>query len=105
MIMSLQEIELLVSLIFTGVSLLGTVIAFVLKVVSNIKEKKLQKLIEQLMIEAEKQGMSGEEKKKYVIDGVLEYGKAYFFNAKTIVEKVSAYIEECIAFSKQINCK
>ena len=103
--MSLQEIELLVSLIATGVGLLATAISFIIKVIKDIKEKKLQKLIEQLMIEAEKIGMSGKEKKKYVIDGVLEYGKAYYFNAKTIVEKVSVYIEECIAFSKQINSK
>lgn len=103
--MTLQEIYLLVGLIATGVGLIGTIIGFVIKIVNDVKQKKLQKLIEQLMIEAEKTGMSGEEKKKYVIDGVIEYGKQYFVSAKDIVVKVSAYIEECIAFSKNVNAK
>lgn len=99
--MTVEEISLLVGLIATGVSLLGSII----KIIKDIKENSLKKLIEKLMVEAEKQNLTGDEKKNYVVNGVKEYAKKYAILGKDLFTKVSNYIEECIDFSKNINAK
>ena len=97
--MSLAEIIELISLIFTGI---GLVIA-IYKWIKEIKDKDLKAIIEILMIEAEKTGLDGKAKREYVLEGLK---KEYLGDSFKKIEKdASAYIEECISFSKKINNK
>ena len=98
--MSIAEISELVGLIATGLGLVAMVVAYVKKIVSDIKTKKLHAFIEEKMIEAENKDISGTMKLAYVLNELCgEYGGDY----KKIETKAKEYIEECIYFSKQIN--
>jgi hypothetical protein len=102
--MSITEIIELVGLIITGLGLLGSIVAYVLRIVKDVKTKKLQKLIEQYMAEAEKSPActSGATKLMYVLKSLYnDYGKDY----EKIEDSAKAYIEECIDFSKKVNAK
>jgi len=96
--MSIAEISELVGLI-------GTLIAFIVSVIGWFKEKKWTKIksfIEEKMIEAEKQELSGSNKLKYVLLACKEeYGKTF----ERLESSIRGYIEECINFSKKINHK
>lgn len=96
--MSIAEISELVGLITTAV-------AFIVSIIGWFKERKWNKVksfIEEKMIEAEKQELSGTNKLKYVLLACKEeYGKVF----EHLESKVRAYIEECIQFSKKINHK
>ena len=100
--MSIEEISLLIGLIASGLGLIATIIGWVKTAITQIKEKKLQKLIEEKMIEAEGKNLNGKEKKIYVVAQVIDYCKDY---SKEMTDKISAYIEECIDFSKKVNAK
>lgn len=102
--MSITEIIELVGLIITGLGLIGSIVAYVLRIVKDIKEKKLKARIEQYMAEAEKSPTcdSGAKKLMYVLHCLYgDYGKDY----EKIEEQAKSYIEECIDFSKKINSK
>lgn len=102
--MTITEIAELVGLIATGLGLIASVVAYVRKVVKDIKEKRLQALIEKYMAEAEKSPAckNGAEKLMYVLHSLYsDYGKEY----EKIEGQAKSYIEECIKFSKEINCK
>lgn len=99
--MSIAEITELVGLISTGLGLIGMIVAYVKKTIKELKEKKLKELIEQLMADVEVLAISGDLKKSKVLAEV----QAKFGEGKDIYEKASAYIEECIEFSKKINHK
>jgi len=99
--MSMNEIYLLLGLIAEGVALVGTIVAFGKKIYKRIKELKMEKLIEEAMADVEVLAISGELKKMKVLERVT----AVFGEGKEIYDKASAYIEECIEFSKKINHK
>jgi len=98
--MTMEEIGLLIGLISTGVGLIGTLYAFAMRIVKDVKEKKLHALIEKAMIDAEQRDLNGVEKLMCVLN-VLEneYGKDY----GKIESNAKKYIEECIDFSKKVN--
>ena len=100
--MNIEEISLLIGLIASGLGLIASIIGWVRTAVNYIKEKKLQKLVEEKMVEAESKNLNGQEKKLYVVSQVIDLFKDY---SKGMTEKVSAYIEECIDFSKKVNAK
>lgn len=99
--MTIQEISLLVSLIATGLGLLGTIFAYIKRIVKDIKTKKLHAFIEREMAKAESEGnLNGATKLLYVLNSLYtEYGREYAH----IEEEAKKYIEECIDFSKKIN--
>lgn len=102
--MSITEIIELVGLIITGLGLVGTAIAYVLRIVKDIKEKTLKARIEQYMAEAEKSPTctSGATKLMYVLHCLYaDYGKDF----EKIEGQAKEYIEECIDFSKKVNSK
>ena len=102
--MTISEIVELIGLIATGLGLIASIIAYVSKIVKDIKEKKLKARIEQYMAEAEQSPAchSGAEKLMYVLRSLYsDYGKDY----EKIEEEAKAYIEECVKFSKEINYK
>ena len=103
--MSVVEISELVGLITTGLGLVAAIVGWVRTLILNIRDKKLQKYVEQLMIEAEATNLVGEQKKDYVLTGLLQYAKEIGGNLNTLIDKASKYIEECIDFSKKINAK
>ena len=97
--MSIAEISELVGLVITGVGLIVSIV----KLIKELKDKKLKALIEKYMAEAEKvDEWNGVAKKTYVIKCVLnDLGK--WTEEKS--QEISKYIEECIEFSKKINFK
>ena len=100
--MTILEISELVGLIATGLGLVATIVAYVKKIISDIKTKKLYAFLDQKIIEAESKNISGVLKLSWVIQELYgEYGK----DANDIVEQAKAYIEECIDFSKKVNSK
>lgn len=103
--MTITEISELVGLIAVGLGLIGSIVGWVSTLVKNIREKKLQKYVEMLMVEAEKSNLTGDQKREYVLTGLLHYAKELGGNLNAIIDKASAYIEDCIDFSKKINAK
>jgi len=99
--MSMNEIYLLLGLIAEGVALVGTIVAFGKKIYNYLKDKKLKQLVEEAMADVEVLAISGDLKKVKVLEKVT----AVFGEGKGIYDKASAYIEECIEFSKKINHK
>lgn len=96
--MTLVEISELVGLIFTGIGLILSLI----KLIKELKTKNLKVEIEKLMVEAEKQEMSGKQKLNFVILGLYEvYGSGF----ARLEQQARSYIEECIDFSKKVNGK
>lgn len=96
--MSAAEIIELIGLIITGLGLVFSIY----KWVKEVKEKDLKKIIEKLMVEAEKTGLDGKAKRQYVLEGLK---KEYLDGFVKIEKDASAYIEECVLFTKQINKK
>ena len=103
--MSVAEISELVGLIVAGVGLIGTIVGWVKTLITNAREKKLQKYIEELMIEAEQSELSGEKKKEYVLFKLVAYIQEIGGNAEKLIKQASDYIEKCIDFSKKVNSK
>lgn len=103
--MSVAEISELVGLIATGLGLVAAIIGWVRTLILNLREKKLEKYVEELMIEAEQSQLTGDLKREYVLTGIIKYAKIIGGNLNTLIDKASKYIEECIAFSKKINSK
>lgn len=100
--MSIAEISELIGLIATGFGLIVAVVGWVKTIIKDIKDKKLKALIEEYMAQAEKISQDGATKKIFVITNVLENIKD---KSKGMVEKIEAYIEKCIDFSKKVNAK
>ena len=91
--MSPNEIIQLIVLIVTTLALIATIVVAIVK-------GDMKKFIEEKMVEAEKSGLSGEEKLKYVINSVKEK-----YKVMTIILNVKNVVERIIELSKQINYK
>jgi len=91
--MSLQEI---ITLIALGVAVLSGIVAIVVAIVRG----DMKKFIEEKMIEAEKQDLTGAKKLEYVLVAVKEKYKVL-----EVVLNVKKFVEHIIAISKEINAK
>lgn len=91
-----MQIETIITLVILGCLTLGGIATIVLAIVRG----DMKKFIEEKMIEAEKQELSGEKKLEYVLVAVKEKYKIL-----EIVLNVKKFIEHIIAISKQINSK
>ena len=96
--MSITEIIELISLIITGLGLIGSILGWV----SEVKNKNFKELIEKKMTEAEELGLTNAEKKAWVISQVAEELKIKDTFDKV---KISNYIEECIDFKNKLTNK
>lgn len=88
--------EMIITLVVFGVFML----AFIGFLIYCWIKKDLRAFVESKMAEAEKTGMSGSEKLKYVLEAVKE---KYKFDL--VVKAANATVEAIIKISKQINCK
>ncbi len=105
----MENLELILSLIGTTVSLLITCIIFIVKFVKSLRAKRLAEddtaileAILPLMEIAEKyKNYSGEEKKEYVLTKLNQFTieNGINFNAEAVIGK----IEELIQLTKQVN--
>jgi len=91
-----MQVELVITLILLGVSIVSGVVAIVVALVRG--DMKL--FIEKMMIEAEQKDLTGEEKLKYVLEAVKKKHKVL-----EIVMNVQKFVEHIIVLSKQINAK
>jgi hypothetical protein len=103
--MWLETTEGILSLISTGLVLLGGLITVSVKLYNAIKQiikdknwRKIIAIADRAMEAAEKSGASGADKKAQVIEavkaGCLEMG----IDAMEYIDQLSTYIDECIKF-------
>lgn len=105
----MENLEWILSLIATVLSLLIACISFGIKLIKNVREKirtkKYNELIESIApimeIAENNTQLHGADKKDYVMDKVSQYAveNRLIYDAKAVADK----IEELVAFSKQIN--
>ena len=91
-----MQIELLITLITLGATIVGGIIALIVA----IKRGELKKFIIEKMEEAEKLELDGKKKLEYVLTAVNEK-----YKVMQLVLNVKKFIEYIISISKQINAK
>lgn len=107
----MENLELYLSLIGTGASLLLTIIILIVRLAKSIREKSrlkeedgLLSAVGPLMELAEKhKNFTGEEKKEFVLTKLNQFAIENGINFDTKI--ISTKIEELINLSKQINYK
>jgi hypothetical protein len=106
----MEDLNMLLTLIITGVTLLGTLIGVgiklwgALKIIAKNKDwKKIMKIADVAMKQAEASGKAGAEKKQMVID-IVEASCAELGIVIDINEVVK-YVEESIAFVNSLTKK
>ena len=107
----MENLELLLSLIGTAVSLFVTTVVFIIKFANSIRKRKkfsnendLLNAVAPLMEIAEQHtNYSGEEKKEFVLTKLNQFAieNKITFNSEAIVKR----IEELIVLSKNVNAK
>ena len=100
----------ILTLIGTLAGLLATGIPLIISLVKLFKNKSakdnwntIMTMLDAAMTEAEKSGKSGADKKQMVIDSVTASCNAVGINIGDFAQQVSDYIDQCIAFAKNIN--
>lgn len=106
----LETTQGIITLIASGVALLGTILTLCVKLYNALKEivkhkewKKIAKFADAAMTAAEESGKSGADKKQMVIESV----EAGCKELGIVVDlcKLSEYIDECIEFVNKMNKK
>lgn len=106
----LETTQGIITLISSGVALIGTILMLCIKLYSALKEvvknkewKKIIKLADSAMTAAEESGESGADKKQMVIAAVEAGCKE--LGVTVDLCKLSEYIDECIEFANKMNKK
>lgn len=106
----LETTQGIITLISSGVVLLGTLIGLGVNLYKAIKEvvknkdwAKIVKIADAAMIAAEAAGKSGADKKAMVIEAVEAGCKELGITVD--LTQLSTYIDECIAFANSLNKK
>ena len=100
----------IITLVSTGVALLGLIISLVVKIVNSVKEivknknwNKITSIALSAILAAEKSGKSGSDKKKMVIDSVQASCKAIGIDCD--LSALNTYIDSCIDFANNLHKK
>lgn len=106
----LETTQGIITLIASGVALLGTILTLCVNLYNALKEvvknkewNKIIKLADAAMTAAEKSDKSGADKKQMVIEAVQAGCKELGISVDLC--KLSEYIDECIDFANKINKK
>ncbi len=105
----MENLEWILSLAVTALSLLAACVSFAVKLVKNVREKMSAKKYDELMesvapvmeIAENHTGLKGHDKKEYVLEKVSEYAERN--GLKFEAEAVANRIEELVEFSKKVN--
>ncbi len=107
----MENLELLLSLTGTAVSLFVTAVVFIAKFASSIRKRKkflnendlLNAVVPLMEIAEQHTNYSGEEKKEFVLTKLNQFAieNKINFNSEAVVKR----IEELIVLSKKVNAK